>query len=143
MPSVVESTDPPQSVPQHANGSRFALAMACWLLSSLGVLLSLMVAVSGLVRLFQQPLAVSLHDRQVWMSFAIGYAWSALFVMSSSWVDNRRVAWHWPVMGGMVSGLCAAIFAPFILLCFPCLYLAGYLCFFHLSGLKGSVLPRP
>ena len=117
------------------SGGRSAVAFACWLLSSIGALMSLMMVVGVSVSsLFTQPLSEVLSGSNFYLGFAVAYAWLALAVMTSAWVKNKQLAWHWPVLGGMAGILCSAMFAAFIPLYLPCAFLGLYLCFLHLAG---------
>lgn len=118
-----------------ANGSRAAIALACWLFSSIGVLLSLMTIVgASVVALLSAPFPEVVQSGNFYLGLGIAYAWTALAVMTRGWVSNKPVAWHWPLAGGMVGLICCIYFAAFIPLYLPCAILGIYLCYFHLIG---------
>jgi Na+/melibiose symporter-like transporter len=130
-----DSANLPRSSSKPANGSRFAIALTCWLLSSIGVLMSLMVMVGvSIVALLTKPLAETLQSSSFYLGFGAAYAWAALAVMTGGWVSNEPVAWHWPVVGGVLGLICSAFFFAFIPLYLPCLLLGLYLSYFHLAG---------
>ncbi|WKB54002.1 hypothetical protein [Eleftheria terrae] len=73
---------------------------------------------------------------------ALWYALIAFFVMSRAWVGQRRVHWHWPVIGilacGSVCASRAASLSIFLPLVVPAWLLALYLCVFHLRRGAGE-----
>ena len=80
---------PPQSA-QRANGSRVAIALACWLLSIIGILMSLMMIVGvSIASLLTKPISEVIQSRSFYLGVGTAYAWTALAVMTSSWVSNR------------------------------------------------------
>lgn len=126
---------PPTVRTKHANGSRFAISLACWSLSSIGVLMSLMlIASTSVVSLIRDPLVHVLQSGTFYLGFAMAFAWMALAVMTGAWVGNRRVSPVWPLLGGLAGIFCTAAFAVFIPLYLPCLILGLYLCYFHLAA---------
>jgi len=134
QPPIHES-EPPAPRSRNANGSRFAIALACWLFSSIGVLMSLMlIASSSMVSLIRDPLPQVLQSGTFYLGLAMACAWTALAVMTGAWVSNRQVSWLWPLLGGLTGILCTVAFAVFIPFYLPCLFLGFYLCYFHLAG---------
>ena len=120
---------------QLANGKRVAFALVCWLLSSIGILMSLMMIVgASIVSLLTMPLAENLQSGMFYLGFGTAYAWLALGVMTGGWVSNRQVAWHWPVAGGSIGLVCSISFTAAIPLYLACVLLGFYLCYFHLAG---------
>src|SRR5262245_10926284 len=98
-PGEIESSTLPSET---ANGSRFAIALACWLFSSIGVLMSLMLIVSSSVgSLIRDPLSQVLQSGSFYLGLAAACAWTALAVMTGAWVSNRQVSWLWPLLGGL------------------------------------------
>ena len=127
---------PPQSA-QRANGSRVAIALACWLLSIIGILMSLMMIVGvSIASLLTKPISEVIQSRSFYLGVGTAYAWTALAVMTSSWVSNRPVAGHWPLIGGMMGVICSGFFVAFIPLYLSCALLGMYLCYFHLAGYR-------
>ena len=71
--------------------------------------MSLMMIVGfSIVSLLTQPLAETLSGSKFYLGFGVAYAWLALGVMTSAWVSNKQLAWHWPVLGGIAGVLCSA-----------------------------------
>jgi hypothetical protein len=124
---------------RHANGSHFSIALACWLFSSIGVLMSLMlIASSSVVSLIRDPLSYVLQSGTFYLGLSMAFAWTALAVMTVAWVSNQQISRLWPLLGGLTGILCSAVFAAFIPLYLPCLFLGLYLCYFHLAGSTAS-----
>ncbi|MCW7540972.1 hypothetical protein OOT46_24425 [Aquabacterium sp. A7-Y] len=129
--------NPRLTKPVPVSGRRFALALACWLPSSLGAMSSAWVAA--------QPLHSLLTGKPVQLSDTFGalvlYAWVALFVMTKGWVEDRRVARHWPAFGLLFCAVCALLMWPLamaVILVLPTLLLGLYLCYFHLRPLAAA-----
>lgn len=135
-----EIATPSPSVPRPVNGSRVAIALACWLLSSVGVLVSLMAILSVFIAaLLTKPLEEVLQSGSFYFGLGVAYAWTALAVMTAAWISNKQLAWHWPLLGGMAGMICSAVFMFFIPLILPCFFLGLYLVYFHLAGYVPSV----
>lgn len=133
-PQSTSPTSPLRHPSKPVNGSRVAVALACWLLSSIGVLMSLMMIGTCISSLLTKPPAEVLQSGIFYLGIGTAYAWVALAVMTGGWVGNNAVAWHWPLAGGMVGLICLVAFAAFIPLYLPCALLGMYLCYFHLAG---------
>lgn len=130
--SHASATPPP---PGDRNGQRFTVALVCWLLSSLGVLFSLMLVIGGMLwPLLPHPPDTMRQNIPFFLSALVLYAWVALAVMTEAWVNRRRVAWHWPVLGGLAGLVCAVFFMMGAWLCLPCIGLGIYLVYAHLTG---------
>jgi len=140
---------PPTALLPHATepviGSRFAIALACWLLSSVGALMSLFMFTGiSIWSLITQPISEVLQDWKFYVGAGIAYAWLALWVMTKGWIYDRQVAWYWPVLGGAIGILCCAFFFIMIYLYLPCALLGLYLTYFHLrspstTGAQGTL----
>lgn len=106
------------------SGKRFAFALVSWLLAAPGVLLFLMTAGAALVA----------GDTSVMRALMLAslLVWSALAVMTVSWLQNRRCHWLWPVFGAVV-GTPSAIASAQMLTFIPAVPLAVYLVYWHLS----------
>jgi len=127
--------DEPQAMGSgNSNGSRFAISLACWLFSSIGVLMSLMLVASSVVSLIRDPIRQVLQSSTFYLGLAIAVAWTALAVMTGAWVSNQSVSRLWPLLGGLTGIICTAVFSLFIPLYLPCSLLGLYLCYFHLTG---------
>lgn len=97
--------------------------------------MSLMVfAGASFASLWTQSLTDTLRSSTFYLGWGMAYAWLALARMTMGWIGERRVAWHWPVIGGMAGVVCATFFATAIVLYLPCALLGVYLCYFHLAG---------
>ncbi|WP_291518939.1 hypothetical protein [Acidovorax sp.] len=132
-PEPINASSPPS--PKPSNGSRAAIALACWLLSSIGALTSLMMIVGvSVVAVLTEPISDVIQSSSFYLGIGTAYSWTALAVMTEGWVSNKFVSWHWPLFGGIVGIVCAVYFAAFILICLPCVFLGMYLCYFHLAG---------
>jgi hypothetical protein len=119
--------------PITASGSRAAIAVACWLLSSIGVLMSLLMFSSvSISLLFTQTLDMALRQTVFYFGLAVCFSWAALAVMTHGWIHNKKVGLFW-VFGGALAGLVCAFGAfPASFICLPCMALGGYVFYFHL-----------
>ncbi len=109
------------------------LALACWLLSGVGLAMSAGVVVAWGVDLTQGVSWRTLTEPMFYLAPAVAYAWTALAVMTLAWVADRRVAWHWPVLGSLVAlTLSVSLLFSFVV-CLPGMLLAVRLVIFHLS----------
>ncbi len=96
--------------------------------------MSLMVfTATAVTALVNEPFFQVVNDPKFCLGLSVAYAWSSLAVMTIAWVGDRRVAWHWPVLGGLAGLVSAIFFAPFVLLYLPGAVLAVYLSVFHIS----------
>ena len=135
VPMSIDPTSQLSQPTRFANGKRVAFALVCWLLSSIGILMSLMMVVgTAIASLLTKPLAENLQTGMFYLGFGTAYAWLALGVMTGGWVGNKQVAWHWPVVGGSIGLVCSVSFVAAIPLYLPCVLLSLYLCYFHLAG---------
>lgn len=130
----VPHADVPATARRTVSGQRGAIALACWLLSSLGLLTSLMVAASAIAELLRTPLAHALRSPSVYAGLAVFHAWTALALMTSGWLQDRRVHWHWPVLGTLSGLICLVFFSFASFLVSPCVLLGFYLLHFHGSA---------
>ncbi|MDA8454165.1 hypothetical protein M4R22_05265 [Acidovorax sp. GBBC 3334] len=107
------------------------MALVCWLLSSIGVAMSLLGVTGAAVVSLVRDATVG---PVVLIGMAIPYAWLSLYFMGRAWVAGRPAAWHWYTLGSFAGALCAAFFWPFAWICAPALALGIYLTAFHLMG---------
>lgn len=118
-----------------AIGSRVAIAIACWALSSVGALMALMAFVSTVVVApLKMPLEQVFFGLAFYSGIAIALAWISLAVMTFAWVNERRVAWYWPVFGGLAGLFGSVVFAVLLPFYLSCVGLGMYLLYFHLVG---------
>ncbi|NWF48370.1 hypothetical protein F3K02_24400, partial [Hydrogenophaga sp. D2P1] len=69
------------------SGRRVAIAVVCWLLSSVGLLMSLMVfTATAVTALVNEPFFQVVNDPKFCLGLAVAYAWSSLAVMTIAWV---------------------------------------------------------
>jgi hypothetical protein len=61
------------------------------------------------------------------------YAWWALVVMTSGWIENRVINRHWPFLGGLAGTISFFALMPASLSVLPCVVLGVYLVSFHLT----------
>lgn len=116
-----------------ANGRRVAISLACWLLSSVGVMLSLtMISGSSIAALVTNP-AEAIKSATFYYGIATAFAWTALAVMNVAWWRGQTTSLFWPVAGGLTGLVCTFKFLPLIFLFLPCALLGGYLCVAHLD----------
>ena len=94
----------------------------------------MMIVGACVASLLTKPALEVLVSWEFYLGLGTAYAWLALGVMTGAWVSNKRLAWHWPVFGGVVGMACAAAFAVMIPLYLPCAILGFYLCYFHLAS---------
>lgn len=116
------------------NGRRVAISLVCWLLSSVGVLMSLMMIVGSSIVAFVTDPTTAVRSRLFYLGVATAFAWVALLVMNVAWLKEKPVSWLWPVAGGVAGLTCTAVFYPMIFLFLPCVVLGVYLCFAHFAG---------
>lgn len=117
-----------------ANGRRVAISLACWLLSSVGVMLSLtMISGTSIAALVTNP-AEAIKSAAFYYGIATAIAWTALAVMNVAWWRGQATSPFWPVAGGLSGLACSVKFMPLIFLFLPCALLGGYLCIVHLTG---------
>ena len=84
------------------------------------------------------PFLSAIQEPKLYWGIAVLYAWTSLAVMTSGWVTDKPVAWHWPLIGGLTGIMCTVVFAPFLLTVLSCLFLGVYLSFLHLAGVVGA-----
>jgi hypothetical protein len=131
--AVLPSDPPlPAAVPAHVNGTRVAIALACWLPASVGVLSSLMFTGASLFSLITGPGQAGLGQAASYVGLCVPGAWVALAVMTVAWVKNRKAHWAWPAFGSLNGVAAALLFHPFWFLYFSAAGLAVYLAWFHL-----------
>jgi hypothetical protein len=110
--------------PKRINGTRFAIALVCGLLSSIGIIFCFVFMLSNIMT--SPGLGISAF-------LGVGlYAWTALAVMTLAWVRDEPVSLYWAIPG-TIAGLCCSIvcmwFFPFY---FSASILGCYLSYFHL-----------
>lgn len=134
---TTEIAPPPKT---KAIGSRCAIAIACWVFSSVGALMALMMSISTVVVApLKKPLEQWSLGFEFYLGLAIAYAWVSLAVMTSVWINDKRVAWHWPVFGGLAGLLGSVVFAVMLPFYLTCACLGMYLFYFHLVGTTENV----
>lgn len=124
---------------KQTDGRRFAIGLVCWLLSSVGVMMSLMMVVSTSILAVVADPMLALRSATFYLGLASAFTWTALGVMTKAWVEDQDVFWFWPIAGALTGVVCAVVFVHFALIFFPCALLGIYLCFFHLSGGTASL----
>lgn len=119
------------------SGRRVAISLVCWVLSSIGVLMSLMMIVGSSIAAVISDPAMAFKSAGFYFGIAAAFAWTALAVMNVDWLKGKTTPWFWPIAGGLAGGACTAVFLPFVLLFLPCIVLSIYLCCVHLTGTAG------
>jgi hypothetical protein len=116
-----------------------AIALACWLPASVGVLSSLMFTAASLSSLVTGPRQADLGQAAGYVGLCVPGAWFALAVMTVAWVKNRKVHWAWPVFGSVNGVAMVLLFHTFWFLYFSAAALAVYLACFHLRAAPSKV----
>lgn len=123
-----------------AHGSRFAIALACWLPAGICIGISLMLAFSGTAPASNTAWRPESSLSIAFVSLGPAFSWCALAFMTAGWVMQRRVHWFWPLAGSITGIPSAIIFSSVFLLYLPAAILAFYLVYYHLSAYKKDVL---
>jgi hypothetical protein len=131
-PTPDEFTKTSQLVARTSSGGRGAVALLCWLLSSIGMMTSVMTSLSAAVAL---PLKAGWGEAFTASAFYLGwialYAWIALGVMTAGWVSHRAVHWVWPLTGALAGLLSFFVMLPMSLAVFPCAVLGVLVTAYH------------
>lgn len=114
---------------QTVSGSRFAVALASWSLSSIAVVGAFFIALV--------PFGIGSGTRSLpvgpsgFLSVVPLIAWICLAVMTVRWLQNLTCHWSWVFVGCISGGLSALFFIPAFFFYVPAFPLAFYLTYWH------------
>jgi len=112
----------------YKNGKRVAVALACWMLASIGIFSSFMFFIAAMSSLTSIP-----EDPSMLFPLVIPVTWFSLAAMTRDWIRNTRTHTVWIIIGTATGLPLAILFSSVILLYFTVVGLSFYLIFWHLK----------